>query len=123
MNWLRITVKTTTEGSDVISEVLSEVSAGGVIIEDKEDLKNYDRPKEQWDYIDEELMDAYGDEVLVRGFAEETDTEAENFVRESIKNLKILIGAVWRYFLNLLKTKIGAKRGRNFINPLSLQTK
>lgn len=88
MNWLRITVKTTTEGSDVISEVLSEVSAGGVIIEDKEDLKNYDRPKEQWDYIDEELMDAYGDEVLVRGFAEETDTEAENFVRESIKNLK-----------------------------------
>ncbi|MBE7092986.1 MAG: 50S ribosomal protein L11 methyltransferase [Clostridiales bacterium] len=89
MDWIRITVKTTTEGSDIISEILSEVSSGGVIIEDKQDIKNYNRPKEEWDYIDEELMDAYEDEVLVRGFISQ-DENAENsieYVKEQVQQV------------------------------------
>ena len=77
MDWIRITVKTTTEGSDIISEILSGVSAGGVIIEDKQDIKNYNRPKEEWDYIDEELLENYEDEVLVRGFISEDENVLE----------------------------------------------
>lgn len=89
MDWIRITVKTTTEGADIISEILSQVSTGGVIIEDKQDIKNYNRPKEEWDYIDEELMDAYEDEVCVRGFIEENENVSalENFVRQSVKEV------------------------------------
>lgn len=70
MDWLKITVKTTTLGADIISEILSEFSAGGVIIEDKADILSYDRPKEQWDYVDEKLADAFEDEVCVRGFVD-----------------------------------------------------
>lgn len=90
MDWIRITVKTTTEGADIISEILSQVSTGGVIIEDKQDIKNYNRPKEEWDYIDEELMDAYEDEVCVRGFIAENEdaSSLENFVRQSVKEVQ-----------------------------------
>ena len=88
MDWIRITVKTTTEGADAISEVLASVSEGGVIIEDKQDIKNYNRPKEEWDYIDEELLENYEDEVCVRGFVEETETWAGDFVKENVNNLK-----------------------------------
>lgn len=90
MDWIRITVKTTTEGADVVSDILAEVSEGGVIIEDKQDIKNYNRPKEEWDYIDEELMDAYEEEVCVRGFIKE-DEDIERivaFVKESVKNIR-----------------------------------
>lgn len=90
MDWIRITVKTTTMGADVVSEILAGVSEGGVIIEDKQDIKNYDRPKEEWDYIDEELLDGYEDEVCVRGFVENGDNvqAAVDFVTESISQLR-----------------------------------
>ena len=55
MDWLKITVKTTTLGADIISEILSGFSAGGVIIEDKADILSYDRPKEQWAQGDSRL--------------------------------------------------------------------
>lgn len=84
MDWTRITVKTTTAGSDVISEILSEVSPGGVIIEDAADIKAYNRPKEEWDYIDEHLADGYDDEVCVRGFIDSNEEQAEKYVRESV---------------------------------------
>ncbi len=89
MNYIRITVRTTTEGSDIISEILANVSSGGVIIEDKQDIKNYNRPKEEWDYIDEELLENYEDEVLVRGFVSEEDDvdEALSFVRKSVEEV------------------------------------
>ncbi len=89
MDYIRITVKTTTEGADIISEILAGVSAGGVIIEDKQDIKNYNRPKEEWDYIDEELLENYEDEVLVRGFVEndENAKNAEDFVKASVQEV------------------------------------
>ena len=89
MDYIRITVKTTTEGADIISEILAGVSAGGVIIEDKQDIKNYNRPKEEWDYIDEELLENYEDEVLVRGFVENDENvkNAEDFVKASVQEV------------------------------------
>jgi len=90
MDWIRITVKTTTEGSDVISDILSDYSSGGVIIEDVKDLNNYDRPKEEWDYIDESLAEGYDSEVCVRGFIGENDDfeGAEREIRERIRAIQ-----------------------------------
>lgn len=90
MNWIRITVKTTTEGSDVVADILGEISAGGVIIEDAADILAYNRPKEEWDYIDEHLADGYDPEVCVRGFIgeEEDVAAAEQFVLQELQRIK-----------------------------------
>ncbi len=89
MDWIRITVKTTTEGSDVVADILGEISAGGVIIEDAADILAYNRPKEEWDYIDAHLADGYDPEVCVRGFIGREDAaEAESFVLQGLRNIK-----------------------------------
>ena len=89
MDWIRITVKTTTEGSDVVADILGEISAGGVIIEDAADILAYNRPKEEWDYIDAHLADRYDPEVCVRGFVGKEDAaEAESFVLQGLRNIK-----------------------------------
>ena len=90
MNWIRITVKTTTDGSDVVSEILSGISAGGVIIEDAADIRAYNRPKEEWDYIDENLAQGYDEEVCVRGFISEEDdlSAAEQFIAQELQKIK-----------------------------------
>ena len=89
MDWIRITVKTTTEGSDVVADILGEISAGGVIIEDAADILAYNRPKEEWDYIDAHLADGYDPEVCVRGFIGLEDAaEAESFVLQGLRNIK-----------------------------------
>lgn len=86
MDWIKITVKTTTIGSDIISEIVSEKSEGGVIIEDKNDILSYDRPKEQWDYVDEHLADGMDNEVCVSGFiSEEQSAEAFEYITNEIK--------------------------------------
>lgn len=89
MDYIRITVKTTTEGSDVVSEILNEYSPRGVIIEDAADILGYDRPKEQWDYIDEHLADNYDSEVCVRGFMDD-DSDTESALAEIKARLKEL---------------------------------
>ena len=89
MDYIRVTVKTTTEGSDVVSEILGEYSSGGVIIEDAADIKNFKGSKEQWDYIDEHLADSYDSEVCVRGFLGE-DEDIDGIVEEIKQRLSEL---------------------------------
>lgn len=88
MDYIKVTVKTTTEGSDVVSEILGEYSSGGVIIEDAADIRNFKGSKEQWDYIDEHLADSYGPEVCVRGFLDEDGEDITEEIKNRLEALK-----------------------------------
>lgn len=68
MNWLEYTVLTTTEGSDMVSEILIEAGSKGTMIEDKNDVALNQRPEGQWDIIDEEIARRIGDDVKVTGY-------------------------------------------------------
>lgn len=68
MNWLEYTVLTTTEGSDLISNLLIEAGSKGVMIEDKNDVALNQRPEGQWDIIDEEIARRIGDDVKITGY-------------------------------------------------------
>ena len=68
MNWLEITVLTTTEASDLVSEILITSGSQGVMIEDKNDVALNQRPEGQWDIIDEEIARRIGDDVKVTGY-------------------------------------------------------
>ena len=65
MNWLEYTVLTTTEASDMISNLLIEAGSKGVMIEDKNDVAINQRPEGQWDIIHEEIARRIGDDVTV----------------------------------------------------------
>ena len=55
MDWMSVTVLTTTAGADMISELLMRVGSSVTMIEDKNDVAAEQRPEGQWDIIDEAI--------------------------------------------------------------------
>ncbi len=89
MEWLQCKLKTTTEATDTVGNLLIENGVQGFQIEDKLDLENFLKSDEakNWDYVDEELLEgkdedctltfylsqnAYGHEIFL---AVKTDLE------------------------------------------------
>ena len=70
MDWMEYTILTTTEASDLISQVLLDAGSTGTMIEDKNDVKANQRPEGQWDIIDEAIAQRIGDDVKVTGYFE-----------------------------------------------------
>ena len=70
MNWMEYTILTTTEGSDLISQILMDAGSTGTMIEDKNDVSANQRPEGQWDIIDEAIVERIGDDVKVTGYFE-----------------------------------------------------
>ena len=70
MDWMEYTVLTTTEASDLISQILMDAGSTGTMIEDKNDVAANQRPEGQWDIIDEAIAQRIGDDVKVTGYYE-----------------------------------------------------
>ena len=70
MDWMEYTVLTTTEGSDLVSQILMDAGSTGTMIEDKNDVAANQRPEGQWDIIDEAIAQRIGDDVKVTGYFE-----------------------------------------------------
>ncbi|MBE5766047.1 MAG: 50S ribosomal protein L11 methyltransferase [Clostridiales bacterium] len=91
MDWLELTVLTTTEGSELVSQLLIDAGAAGTAIEDKNDVALNQRPEGQWDIIDEEIARRMGDDVKVKAYyamdARITDTLAR--VENELAALKV----------------------------------
>ncbi len=96
MDWMKITVLTTTIGSDMVSELLLEAGSEGTVIEDKNDVQLNQRPEGQWDIIDEEIGRRIGDDVKVSGFypADEKASDTLASVREKVARLPFIAPGV-----------------------------
>ncbi len=70
MDWMEITVLTTTAGADLVSQILMDAGSSGTMIEDKNDVALNQRPEGQWDIIDEAIAKRIGDDVKVTGYYE-----------------------------------------------------
>ena len=56
MDWIEVTVHTTTEGSDLVSEELMREGANGTMVEDRADVPDPDKPNGYWELIDPKLI-------------------------------------------------------------------
>ncbi len=68
MDWIELTVLTTTEGSDVVSQLLIDEGSAGTVIEDRNDIKLNQRPEGQWDILDESIALRMSEDVKVTGY-------------------------------------------------------
>lgn len=69
MRVIELTVHTTTEGSELVADLLWDHTTGGVAVLDAADAAAMQRDKRVfWDYIDENVADAYGGEALCKCF-------------------------------------------------------
>ena len=66
MDWIKVTVYTTTEGIEPVSGRLMQLGITGLVIEDESEFRDHlEETKEFWDYVDDELMERMSGETRV----------------------------------------------------------
>ncbi len=70
MDWMEYTILTTTEGSELVSQILLDAGSTGTMIEDKNDVRANQRPEGRWDILDESIACRMSDDVKVTGYFE-----------------------------------------------------
>lgn len=98
MEWCEAIVHTTTEGSDMVSDLLMRLGATGTEIVDRADVPDPDQPGVYWELYDKKMLEQMPEDVLVKGWFEQNEQ-----LRELITNL--------RYELDAMKADSGVDFG------------
>jgi ribosomal protein L11 methyltransferase len=80
MNYYEISIKTTSEGADLVADALFSVGAAGVAVEDAADAADIVKNTSNWDYIDENIP-------LSSGFATVKTTVGEDIYSDFLSAL------------------------------------
>lgn len=90
MKWAEITIKTTTEAVEAITNILYEQNVGGVSIEDPKDFKFQKKNEYDWDFVEEEIFNSGYDGVIIKTYiTEERDVSDDvKLIKEKIEGLK-----------------------------------
>ena len=101
MKWIEILVKTTSEFEENVTNILYEANIQGIVIEDFQDVLDLEKNKDDWDFIDPELLNNYSEGIIIKGYLEEDDRVQEqiNFIKEKIHSLP-------RYDLDIRSTEV-----------------
>jgi ribosomal protein L11 methyltransferase len=95
MNWSEICIHTTLEAVEPISNILHEVGAGGVVIEDPEDLKR------DWPDHFGEIYDLNPNDYPEEGVNIKAYLPVNSFLGESVEQIKEAINALLVYDIDL----------------------
>lgn len=77
MKFIELTVHTTSEGSELIADIMWRYTSYGVAISDVKDVIALQRDKSSyWDYMDEELIAENSGDVMVKAFIAISDADA-----------------------------------------------
>ncbi|ABN52552.1 MAG TPA: 50S ribosomal protein L11 methyltransferase [Hungateiclostridium thermocellum] len=68
MKWIEIKIKTTEEACDAISYMLTSIGAGGVAIEDPNEIRRETQKSNSIDYVDDEFLNSLGEDVVVKAY-------------------------------------------------------
>ena len=93
MNWIKVSVFTTSEGIEPVSGRLYQLGISGLEIEDEQDFKDFlENKKQYWDYVDEELVKKMEGETKVKTYVSD-DTEGRELliaIKSTLSELKQL---------------------------------
>ena len=77
MDWVELTIHTTTMGADIVSEALITEGATGTMVEDRADIPDPDKPNGYWEIIDPNLINTLPEDVLVHAWFEPDEKFAD----------------------------------------------
>ncbi|HHW47177.1 MAG TPA: 50S ribosomal protein L11 methyltransferase [Clostridiaceae bacterium] len=86
MKWTEVRIKTTGEAYDAISEMLTSIGAGGVVIEDPKDIRKEIEKPGTLDYADNEFLNSLGEDVTVKAYFPESFNinELKQLIKEKL---------------------------------------
>lgn len=91
MKWIEVTIKTTTEAVEAITNILDEQRTGGVMIEDPKDFLFQKKNELDWDYVEEEVFNKSGnDGVIIKTYISEERNvlEVVEIIKQKVLALK-----------------------------------
>ena len=93
MDWLEITIHTTTAGADIVSEKLMAEGATGTMVEDRADIPDPSKPNGIWEIIDPKLLEEMPEDVLVHAWFAPDEKLADHLqaLREQLRGLQALL--------------------------------
>ncbi len=95
MEWIKVTIYTTSEGIDTICDKLYDMGITGTQIEDEAEFTEFlEQNKKYWDYVDDELLEAKKGETKVIVYIENNESAFEqiNAVKAMAQSLKGIDG-------------------------------
>lgn len=93
MDWLKITIYTTSEGIDPLSGRLYGLGITGIEIEDEKDFNDFlENNRQYWDYVDEDLVKAMSGETKVSVYVSDNACGLEmlNAIKDELKAMKAI---------------------------------
>jgi ribosomal protein L11 methyltransferase len=88
MEWIETVVHTTTEGSDLISDLLMRLGAMGTQVTDRADVAAAKQAEENWELLDETMVRKMPDDVLVTGWFSQDEREKMATLKDQLADLK-----------------------------------
>ena len=89
MEYIEVTISTSTQGAELVSDLLMRLGAAGTQILDRADLPDPSRPTGNWELMDQSVIDAMPEDVQVKAwFDEETLNQIIGALREQLSLLK-----------------------------------
>lgn len=90
MDYIELTVSTTTAGSEAVSELLMSLGAAGTQIIDRADLPDPNKPGKNWELMDRNLIDETPEDVRVKAWfpLDEQARRTLGLVREKLTVMK-----------------------------------
>ncbi len=95
MNWIKVSIFTTSEGIEPVSGRLYQLGIAGLEIEDEQDFKVFlENNSQYWDYVDDELIKKMAGETKVRTYVSDDTAGRELLIaiKSTIDELKSLDG-------------------------------
>ncbi len=119
MKWTEISVEVTKDTEEIVSDLFYEIGAKALSIEDPFFLEDLEQRAEDWDYIDESLVDTRGKVMKVKAyFSEEEDVKAiAAGLRELIDSHKDLKGPDHKMELSQVEEKDWAENWKQYYKP------
>lgn len=84
MKWTEVKIKTVSKLEDLISNVLYDVGAAGLAIEDPNDIIELEQSETNWDFIDDNLINLGENQIIIKAYFPESDVLEKTI--ESIQN-------------------------------------
>ena len=92
MNWIQVTIYTTSDGIEPLSGVLYQLGINGIEIEDEADFKDFlENNRQCWDYVDDDLIKSKEKETCVKIYVSDnlSGREMLSEVKTALAELKM----------------------------------
>ena len=130
MDWIQLSIATTTEGIEPVCACLISAGVTGMEIDDATDFHNFlDQNRDKWDYVDDELLEAHSHGTFVRFYVTDNACGADMraAVADELMRLKRLDDASEYGSLEItaagMKEEDWAENWKQYFKPLTVGDK